>query len=180
MRQDIAMLNYRIDKAALWEEHYEQFRCDHPHSELRERTIARGGKQCVKQCLRCGAVVSNPIKREIAIAENGGDPLALFDEEIITTWRAATEIAADKIRNAGDADFWRAYDEYLDGPVWREKRKKVFVRSGGVCEGCRDAPAAQVHHLTYAHVGDEFLFELVAVCIDCHKKLHSEAAPGAQ
>ncbi len=45
-------------------------------------------------------------------------------------------------------------------------------RSGGVCEACGDAPAAQVHHLTYERIGRELLFDLAAVCLECHKKAH--------
>jgi hypothetical protein len=33
------MLPSRIDKNALWKGHAEKFRCDHPQSELRERTV---------------------------------------------------------------------------------------------------------------------------------------------
>ena len=32
--------------------------------------------------------------------------------------------------------------------------------------------ATQVHHLTYQHVFAEFAFELVAVCDECHARLH--------
>jgi hypothetical protein len=35
------MLPSRIDKNALWKEHAEKFRCDHPQSEMRERTEGR-------------------------------------------------------------------------------------------------------------------------------------------
>jgi hypothetical protein len=36
-----------------------------------------------------------------------------------------------------------------------------------------------VHHLTYAHVFNEFLFELMAVCDECHDRLHREDVPEA-
>lgn len=32
------------------------------------------------------------------------------------------------------------------------------------------------HHLTYAHVTQEFLFELVAICGDCHARVHDAPA----
>ncbi|MGI8399864.1 hypothetical protein ACRYWZ_26180 [Agrobacterium deltaense] len=53
----------------------------------------------------------------------------------------------------------------------------MFKRSGGMCEGCGLAEAKQVHHLTYKHVGCEFLFELVAICDGCHERLHQDEAP---
>ena len=64
------------------------------------------------------------------------------------------------------------YREYLDGPLWRERRDLVMERAGQTCEGCRKHRAENVHHLTYAHIYHEFLFELVALCRDCHERWH--------
>jgi 5-methylcytosine-specific restriction endonuclease McrA len=63
------------------------------------------------------------------------------------------------------------YDEYLASDRWRQRRHLVFERSKGMCEGCRIIPATQVHHLTYERVGDEMLFDLVAICDECHHKI---------
>lgn len=64
------------------------------------------------------------------------------------------------------------YRDYLRSQEWALKRAKVMRRAGYRCEGCGDNPAAEVHHLTYANVTREFLFELVALCADCHERLH--------
>lgn len=72
------------------------------------------------------------------------------------------------------------YAEYLRSPAWASKRERVMQRAGGVCEGCRGRPATEVHHLTYEHVTQEFLFELVAICGDCHARLHCEAPKPAR
>jgi hypothetical protein len=168
------MLPSRIDKNALWKEHADRFSCEHARSELRERTVKGGGKQYVQQCLRCGSAISSPVKKENALAENGGKPLPPFDEQLVLSWEAAAKESAEKIKNADESAFWLAYEEYLAGPAWRRKREKVFERAGGVCEGCREQQATQVHHLSYEHVGGEFIFELVAVCDDCHEKLHNQ------
>lgn len=64
------------------------------------------------------------------------------------------------------------YADYLKSAEWATRREKVMQRAGGVCEGCRCRPATEVHHLTYEHVTREFLFELVAICGDCHARLH--------
>jgi hypothetical protein len=168
------MLPSRVDKNSLWKEHANKFSCEHPQSELRERTIRGGGKQFVQQCLRCGVATSNPVKKEIALAGNDGKPLAQFDEQLLISWEAASKKSADKIMNADDSAFWLAYEKYLASPIWRKKREKVFERATGICEGCRENPATQVHHLSYEHVGEEYLFELVAICEVCHDKLHDE------
>ena len=42
----------------------------------------------------------------------------------------------------------------------------------GVCEACGEVRATEVHHLTYKHIGSEFLWELVAICRACHERYH--------
>jgi hypothetical protein len=64
------------------------------------------------------------------------------------------------------------YTEYLQTDAWKERRRLVLQRTGGLCEGCRQEPASEVHHLSYNHVGNEFLWELVAICRWCHARYH--------
>lgn len=75
-----------------------------------------------------------------------------------------------------DDDFWRWYDTYLQTPEWETRRKAVMARARNTCEGCQAADATQVHHLTYERVGNEMLFDLVAVCDDCHAQIHNPDA----
>lgn len=75
-------------------------------------------------------------------------------------------------RKAEREEWMRNYSTYLASPQWKALRLKVMKRANGLCEGCGDAPAVQVHHLSYANVGREFLFELVAVCVACHERAH--------
>lgn len=60
------------------------------------------------------------------------------------------------------------YQAYLASREWSLKREAVRERSGNRCERCWRAPQQAVHHMTYAHVGDEPLDELLAVCNPCH------------
>jgi hypothetical protein len=78
----------------------------------------------------------------------------------------------DEREQARDPAWMSRYNDYLGSPEWEARRQKIFLRSGGVCECCHEAPATQVHHLTYARVGREALFDLRAVCPPCHEALH--------
>jgi hypothetical protein len=49
-------------------------------------------------------------------------------------------------------------------------------RENGVCQGCLTNQAEEVHHLSYAHVRNEFAFELVALCHACHRRYHATEA----
>ncbi len=69
------------------------------------------------------------------------------------------------------------YHAYLQTPEWRERSQAVLRRAGFVCEGCGKANATQAHHLSYDHVGNEFLWELRAVCRPCHERFHN-SEPG--
>ncbi len=66
--------------------------------------------------------------------------------------------------------------EYLKTPKWLAKRSAVIKRSGHHCEGCGVylGEKGHVHHLTYDHWQDEFLFELLYICQSCHEKIHKE------
>ena len=64
----------------------------------------------------------------------------------------------------------RVYQAYLQTEGWERTREKVLKRAGYICEGCRERPATQVHHLNYKDPrGEELLWNLVAVCDQCHK-----------
>ena len=67
-----------------------------------------------------------------------------------------------------------AYSRYLKSEEWQNLRLKVLARAKHICEGCGEQPATHVHHLTYDRFGNEMLFDLVAVCESCHKKIHKQ------
>ena len=64
------------------------------------------------------------------------------------------------------------YHLYLRSPKWKAKRKSVMTRDHGKCCFC-GARAVDVHHLTYARIFNESLFDLVAICRECHDLLHA-------
>lgn len=66
--------------------------------------------------------------------------------------------------------------EYLMTPKWQSKREAVIKRAGHHCEGCGIylGEKGQVHHLNYDNWKDEFLFELIYLCKECHGRVHDE------
>lgn len=163
-------------------EAYEESRCPHIESQVRRRTLSNGSIQYVYQCLRCGAAVSTPISYK-QISLEYGDPkcIADFDVSILLEWKEAYKRKKQQVLGADHeankeklSNFWEYYSEYLNSSEWKVKRKKVLKRSGGFCEGCGDNLATDIHHISYKHMGNEFLFELVALCSSCHERIHSE------
>ena len=135
--------------------------CEHA-SEVRQRVVRGGAVQYVTQCTRCGEALGGPLPH--ARIAGHAPP---FDEGLRDAFRAAR-------RDARRADWLAWYADYLASAAWKERRERVLARAGGVCEGCGKAPATQVHHLHYARVGCEMLFDLVAVCDGCHPIVHVE------
>jgi 5-methylcytosine-specific restriction endonuclease McrA len=91
-------------------------------------------------------------------------------------WMSVGEAAVnvvERLRQAKGREWWAAYREYLASAEWQKRRLLVIERCGGICEGCGLQDAREVHHRTYEHVGDELLFELYALCGDCHKRVHA-------
>lgn len=149
--------------------------CLHRVTEIRKRKVGGGGIQVREQCCECGASLGNALKQ----AGLDLEVLPWWDEDLKEEYwnreREEREHARrmDVQRNERqETEWWREYSEYLETTEWKSLRNKVLRRAGGRCEGCMDQEAVQVHHLTYKHVGAELLFELVAVCEDCHKRVH--------
>jgi hypothetical protein len=71
-----------------------------------------------------------------------------------------------------DISWFEKYDEYLRSEDWQERRQQILSRDGRRCTKCNSSHYLQVHHLTYARVGDENLDDLVTLCRKCHEKEH--------
>lgn len=85
--------------------------------------------------------------------------------------RAARE--QKQVARAERQERWRrCYERYRMSDKWQyEKRTPVFERENWLCEACRRAIATQIHHIHYDHVTDEPLWELKAICDECHERL---------
>ena len=83
----------------------------------------------------------------------------------------AGQAARERNQAARERKWWSWYQAYLQSPEWKQRRAAVLERARHVCEGCGVRLATQAHHLTYAHVGNEPLFDLRAICDYCHDRL---------
>lgn len=179
------MENPVIARSAALAEVSKLFACEHKEYELRLRTVARGGRQRVMQCMRCGAATSNPYSKQDAYALTGGHEPPPFNDELLSGWERRKKAAYGQVEERfaflavrvdperpKSSEWFKQYDKYLESPQWSTTRDKVLKRAQGVCEGCLERPAIHIHHQTYAHLGHEFMFELLALCEECHARLH--------
>jgi hypothetical protein len=161
------------DRWSVWRD-----KCPHARTEVRRRISDSGRVSYWLQCLRCGSFSKGQVARA-TLADPAAVPDA--DDTIATAYQAERDrktAAIDqkhvRLQKRERAERRRRYDGYLNSPAWRAKRRAVMERAQGRCEGCRARPAVHVHHLTYDHVGDELLWELVAVCEECHARCHPD------
>jgi hypothetical protein len=153
-----------------------QSQCLHQRVEIRQRKHGGGATHVYRQCVTCGTSVGTALKKSPDllnsppwkddheakyIADREAERVAILQKHV------RKQKSGDEVRN-------REYDDYLATPEWRAKRAKVLKRANGICEGCLERNATQVHHLTYEHIRREFMFELIAVCEECHTRLHPE------
>lgn len=151
--------------------------CGHEETAIRRRVKSNDVSALGHQCLACGAWV-----REVPKGGPEASRLAHidpYDAELPERWARQRKQVWEgrqetyQAQRQREANEWRIkYLDYLDTPQWAARRDLVLKRSRGVCEGCGTRRATQVHHLTYQHLGNEFLFELVALCRPCHERWH--------
>lgn len=150
--------------------------CQHLQSEVRWRLQSNGVRIYQRQCLCCHQVVGTAVKHSEVKGE-----VPPFDVEAREAyWRNHCDANLRRLddERAQRLEEYRArYRDYLQTAKWARKRSAVLKRDCFVCqaaiEGCTHN-ATDVHHKTYANVFDEPLFDLIAVCRNCHERLHEK------
>ena len=168
------MLKSKLNRKDALKAHALQFTCLHENTVLTKRQVTGGSYQIVYQCSKCGHPTSSPISKDEAKKLSNGKSIPPFDNALKENWDSRKKSSMEDILQDDKSEFWSSYDKYLSSKEWSDKRKLVFNRANNLCEGCLSNPAEEVHHINYEHVGNEFLFELVAVCSSCHNRLHEE------
>lgn len=69
-------------------------------------------------------------------------------------------------RNATD------YEAYLRTPAWKAKRAQALDRALNACQLCESRHGLEVHHRTYANLGNERPADLTVLCSRCHQWHH--------
>ena len=141
--------------------------CDCLRVEIRRRIHPNGQIVAAAQCLKCGRATRNVPERN---ADLGA--LVPWDDRLPDRWRERVNAYYQRQRESRNDAWWAEYSLYLTSLEWYSLRRRVLERAGSLCEGCRLRPPAHVYHLTYVRVGQEMLFDLAAVCLECHESIH--------
>jgi len=88
-------------------------------------------------------------------------------------WRSCSGPSPDRPGGAGGhREPSDRYRRVMASPGWRRRRAQTIRRAGRRCQACGRRGPLDVHHLSYAHLGDERPDELIALCGPCHSRLH--------
>ena len=171
------------DYAEISKEVEAKYACSHPQKILCNKPDKNGRPYIAEQCVKCGSRVGNfHSAKNFLHSELEALPLWNRDLETGYSKRKFAEMSSlwQAEKDKEDDAWWHRYEAHLQSPKWKALRKKVIERAKGICEGCGQNKATQAHHLNYERVGNEMLFDLVAVCESCHKKVHKEQTPAEE
>ncbi len=149
--------------------------CEHVKTELRCKPDKNKRPRYHHQCISCGRaglrVSASEVPAPGSIREWDHDLQNRVYREFHERMERHRNSRVQAARKQWEQHY---YGVYLRSPEWQERRRLVLLRAQGNCEGCRLAPATDVHHRTYDNVGHEFLFELLALCRPCHDRYHEQ------
>ncbi|MGL5922132.1 HNH endonuclease [Chroococcidiopsis sp.] len=79
------------------------------------------------------------------------------------------------IKKPGKRARQKEYKAYLASPYWQAVAAAVINRDRK-CTKCGATKRLEVHHLSYAHRGQEHLYlqDLTTLCRSCHKQHHKQ------
>jgi hypothetical protein len=166
------------DTPSIWEQVKAEYACLCARRELRRQLASNGATAYRYQCQRCGKLSECIKKSHPAVLSLATFPPWVDTELRATYEKAMTDEAGRRYIATRPAEYAASqrerqefYEAYLCSPEWRGRRKQVLERDAYLCQACRISRATQVHHLTYKHLGNEPLFDLVAVCVPCHERI---------
>lgn len=134
------------------------------------------GIRAKKQCLKCGQGVGGNVPMA-GVTQAWDEQLEKrVNEEYERAeraYRAELDLYLKQSRGERSDQWWSEYNRYLRSAVWQTKRELVLQRCSGLCESCGQRRAVHVHHKKYPDVfGLEPLWDLVGVCVPCHRLIH--------
>lgn len=140
-----------------------------------QRYCENGARRVNRQCLSCGEAEPTAYK----VQNFDFNYLPCFNADLKEEYKSAKrekERIEYLLKRHNDRQEWldKVHNPYLKSNLWAIKRAMIMKRANNICEYCRESKATQVHHRTYDNHGNEPLKDLLAVCNDCHDKIHAE------
>jgi 5-methylcytosine-specific restriction endonuclease McrA len=146
--------------------------CECKTARLTYKIRQDGQSQYRYQCPECGK--GGDMLKQSSLTPAMKDRAVGWDDEIRARYYQARSKRYEEIRQTerdqSRREWFAEHDAYLRSADWHRIRDRVLRRDNRTCRGCLEAPASEVHHLTYDNHGDELAYQLVSLCHACHEK----------
>ena len=128
------------DVAAVWKAN----ECAHEKRAVYRYRIKGGSFQFREVCECCWRPLGNALRRDSnsAVVPDLDDAVVAKARHEREAAHQAALLGVGRQHATKQLEQRTAYAEYLRSPEWREKRRRVFARARGICEGCCDAAAS--------------------------------------
>lgn len=170
----MTLWNFLAEKLRAVQEVKTLYHCDHQHDRLVYIIQSNGAIQYKRQCQDCYQDTTLFLSHKKLSRADKASAVPRDDERKTAHFQSYL----NERRRLQQEAFWKLYAEYLASPEWAARRHAVLDRDGDRCQlkhrGCT-RKATQVHHLTYANVGNEPLEDLVSICVHCHEIVTAES-----
>ncbi len=151
--------------------------CEHSNRVYCQRTFTNGSIHVGTTCLNCGDF--RAVKKD-SIPQLERNNLRDYDPAIKDAYhmrqRDQYRLQAQLTQQEILTENRQTMNGYYDSDQWKQKRKfRLQINDRihfGLCEVCSKNRATDIHHITYARFGNEWLFDLAAICHGCHESLH--------
>lgn len=154
--------------------------CEHDYTPMLFE-IRGGGEQVKLYCSKCKRLSQAKKRSDHEPSDmvlHNLEKYHVFYDGFVKDWQDEMRSFIDGLRD--ERDHWRSglpeiddktrhdiYVEYMKSVKWRELRDFRIQLDQYSCQICGNT-ATEVHHLTYRHLGGEYLFELISLCQFCH------------
>lgn len=138
--------------------------------ELTKRETTTGWQRRL-QCMKCGVGIGPAFAQR---EHPNWQDYPAFDLDRNRRWNAERKNLTKAVAEAHSAQWWADYDRFLTTPEWFAMRERVMKRANHWCEACLEQTAKEVHHLSYSYGFLPPAYFLVAVCQNCHSRIHTE------
>ena len=161
--------------------------CKHEKSAVKKWFRHNGVEYGMKQCEDCGIRFGNQMNLTTHQNAPHGDVRKHLQRDVSNqiTYSVYTETARKIItpppqptqkKKKTENKRSKEYEKYMSSEAWKQKRLLVLKRDNYTCQarmnGCT-MKAQHVHHVSYKFLGDEPLWDLQSVCVNCHRRIHN-------
>lgn len=132
------------------------------------RKIDARGIEAIKQEIRSRNVHAvKPKPKRIQFFQEG---ITLQARELGRKRREARK--ERKLRRQRKSRF--SYKKYIQSDAWRIRCEMFYRTHHKICAACGNDRTIHLHHMTYAHLGEEHDADLVPLCRNCHDEYHEQ------